>query len=76
MIPTLFASADASSIESEKGWGVSMQGQKGRMRCSRTRGDDDGLPDGNVPQCAPHVSLHLGIYPSGELVNEHDGGIA
>lgn len=45
-------------------------------RSGRTRGDDDRFSDRNVPQRPPHVSLHLGINSSRELVYEHDRGIA
>jgi hypothetical protein len=67
-IPALFARAEASSMESaslqKRGVSVSEPKQ------SLTRCDDYSLSDGNIPQNRPHVSFHLRIDSSTELVDE------
>jgi len=43
---------------------------------SLTRCNDDSLPNSDVPQDRPHVSFHLGINPSAELINEQVRGVS
>ncbi len=72
MMPTLFASVEASSIES-MGWGRVEHVQADWGVASLLTGrDDDRFSDRDVFEDAPHVALHLRVDPSGELVNEND----
>lgn len=68
-IPTLVASADASSMESTDV--IRFQIVTYCERCSLTSSDNDRLSYGNIAQRFPHIALHFSIDPSRELVDEN-----
>ena len=73
-ILALFASAEASSIESVlyHKRGSQWTGQKRQL----TRCNDHGLPNGNISQDRPHVSLHLRVDSGAELIDEQIRGVS
>ena len=65
---TLLASAEASSIESSINNEAVIHTQS--VRRGLTSGNDNGLPHCYLPQCLPHVPLHLRIDTSRKLIDQ------
>jgi hypothetical protein len=66
-MPALFASAEASSIES--GCLLNKRSREQNKETLTSR-NDDSLSYGNFPQDRPHISFHLGIDSGAKLVDE------
>ena len=73
-IPALFASAEASSMESASI--LETRAPMDEPKRSLTRCNNHSLPNGDVPQNRPHVTFHLGIDSSAELIDEQVRGIS
>ena len=71
-IPTLLASAEASSIESAD---INIL-RDVHSEQSLTSGNDNSLPNRNRAKSQPHIALHLWIDASRKLINQYDRWIS
>ena len=74
MIPTLFASVEASSIESTR----RLQGVRATVKESEalTSCDDDRFPSRDILERTPHIALHLRVDTGRKFIYEDDSRIA